>query len=53
MKSSDELATFEEGTDFPNTEASDTKELAEGTFQEEHRDSGEDDGDDIRHQKSS
>ena len=48
-----QLYTFEEGTDFPHAETSDAEELAQGALQEEHGDTGEDDGDHVRHQKSS
>jgi len=47
-----EMVTFKKRTDFPDTDATDTEELAERTFQEEHRDSGKDDGNNVRDEES-
>jgi len=46
------MVTFKKRTDFPDTDATDTEELAERTFQEEHRDSGKDDGNNVRDEES-
>ena len=47
------MGTFEEGRNFPDSETSDAQVLPQRTFQEEHGNAGEQNGDNIRHQKSS
>ena len=45
--------TFEERRHFPDAEAADAEVLAEGALQEEHGNAGEDDRQQVRHQKRS